>query len=138
MVYSPVFERITLSYKLGYAASVNIIYKEMPLLMTNLFLMSVTKRTESFLVLVGRCGFPTEKTLQILNKKVIDMSLTDKFNDLHQSGESPVCLFPTRKVCCDFKMEMLISLTSKLQELVCTDKVDQTISIYCGHLNCIQ
>ena len=37
-----------------------------------------------------RCDFPTDESLQILNKKVIDMSLTDKFIDLQQSGQSPV------------------------------------------------
>ena len=57
------------------------------------------------------------------------MSLTDKFIDLQQSGKSPVCLFPTRKACCDFNMEMLSSLTSKIHELVCTDEMDETISI---------
>ena len=48
-----------------------------------------------------RCGFPTDETLQILNKKVIDMALTHKFIDLQQSDQRPVCLFPTKKACCD-------------------------------------
>ena len=129
---SPVFERITnktLSYKLGCAASVNIwrdsvVYDE-------LIINERQKKDREFSSMLDsvRCGFPTDETLQILNKKVIDMSLTDKFIDLQQSGKSPVCLFPTRKACCDFNMEMLSSLTSKIHELVCTDEVDETISI---------
>ena len=130
---SPVFERITnktLSYKLGCAASVNIwrdsvIYDE----------LTINERQKkdgefsSMLMNSVRCGLPTDETLQILNQKVIDMSLTDKFIDLQESGQSPVCLFPTRKACHDFNMEMLNSLTSKIHELVCTDEVDETISI---------
>ena len=129
---SPVFERITnktLSYKLGCAASVNIwrdsvVYDE-------LIINERQKKDREFSSMLDsvRCGFPTDETLQILNKKVIDMSLTDTFIDLQQSGKSPVCLFPTRKACCDFNMEMLSSLTSKIHELVCTDEVDETISI---------
>ena len=129
---SPVFERITnktLSYKLGCAASVNIwrdsvVYDE-------LIINERQKKDREFSSMLDsvRCGFPTDETLQILNKKVIDMSLTDKFIDLQQSGQSPVYLFPTRKACCDFNMEMLSSLTSKIHELVCTDEVDETISI---------
>ena len=37
--------------------------------------------------------------------------------------------FPTKKACHDFNMEMLNSLTFKIHELVCTDEVDETISI---------
>ena len=129
---SPVFERITnktLSYKLGCAASVNIwrdsvIYDE-------LTINERQKKDGEFSSMLNsvRCGLPTDETLQILNQKVIDMSLTDKFIDLQESGQSPVCLFPTRKACHDFNMEMLNSLTSKIHELVCTDEVDETISI---------
>ena len=57
------------------------------------------------------------------------MCLSEKFNDLQESGQSPVCLFPTRKACHDFNMKMLNSLTSKIHELVCTDEVDETISV---------
>ena len=93
--------------------------------------MNVRKRTESSRQcwIVLDVIFPLMNLFKSLNKKVIDMSLTDKFIDLQQSGQSPVCLFPTRKACCDFNMEMLSSLTSKIHELVCTDEVDETISI---------
>ena len=57
-----------------------------------------------------RCGFPTHETI-LLNKRVITMCLSEKFNDLQESGQSPVCLFPTRKACHDFNMKMLNSDT---------------------------
>ena len=57
------------------------------------------------------------------------MCLSEAFNDLQGSGQSLVCLFPTRKACHDFNMEILNSLSSKIHELVCTDEVDETISI---------
>ena len=129
---NPVFERITnktLSYKLGCAASVNIwrdsvIYDE-------LTINERQKKDNEFSSMLDsvRCGFPTNETILILNKRVITMCLSEKFNDLQESGQSPVCLFPTRKACHDFNMEMLNSLTSKIHELVCTDEVDETISI---------
>ena len=77
-----------------------------------------------------RFGFPTDETILILNKRVITMCLSEPFNDLQESGQSPVCLFPTRKACHDFNMEMLNSLTYKIHELVCADEVDETISVY--------
>ena len=129
---NPVFERITnktLSYKLGCAASVNIwrdsvIYDE-------LTINERQKKDREFSSMLDsvRCGFPTDETILILNKRVITMCLSEKLNDLQESGQSPVCLFPTRRACHDFNMEMLNSLTSKIHELVCTDEVDETISI---------
>ena len=93
--------------------------------------MSVRKKDREFSSILDsvRRGFPTDETILILNKRVITMCLSEKFNDLQESGQSPVCLFPTRKACHDFNMEMLNSLTSKIHELVCTDEVDETISI---------
>ena len=113
---NPVFERITnktLSYKLGCAASVNIwrdsvIYDE-------LIINERQKKDSEFSSMLDsvRCGFPTDETILILNKRVITMCLSEKFNDLQESGQSPVCLFPIRKAYHDFNMEMLNSLTSK-------------------------
>ena len=48
-----------------------------------------------------RCGFPSDETTLILNKRVNTMCLSGKFNDLQEIGQSPVCLFPTRKACHD-------------------------------------
>ena len=46
------------------------------------------------------------------------------------SGQTPICLFPTRKACNDFNAKMLCHLDSKLHELVCTDEVDLTASAH--------
>ena len=72
-----------------------------------------------------RCGFPT---ISILNKRVITMCLSERYNDLQESGQSPMCLFHTRKACHDFIMEMLNSLNSIIHEVVFTDEVDETTS----------
>ena len=44
------------------------------------------------------------------------------------------CLFPRRKACNDFNSEMLRHLTSKVHELPCTDKVNET----CNPINGIK
>ena len=49
--------------------------------------------------------------------------MTDKFNELSQGIQKPVCLFP-RKACQEFNNEMLLMLASKVHELVCTDQID--------------
>ena len=53
---------------------------------------------------------------------------SDKFNELKESGQTPVCLFPTRKACDDLHNEMLTRLTSEVYELVCTNEVDEIAS----------
>ena len=90
---NPVFERITnktLSYKLGCAVSVNIwrdsvIYDE-------LTVNERQKKGSEFSSVWDsvRCGFPTDETISILNKRVITMCLPEAFNDLQESGQSPV------------------------------------------------
>ena len=50
------------------------------------------------------------------------------FNELQQSGQAPVCLFPTREMCKQFNSEMLHHLSSEVHEIVCTDEVDQTVN----------
>ena len=54
------------------------------------------------------------------------MSTSEKFVELQKSGQTPVCLLPTRKGCREFNDEMLASLDSKVHELACTDEVDET------------
>jgi len=53
---------------------------------------------------------------------------SQKFHELQESGQTPVCLFPMRKVCCDRDIndEMLAQLTSEAHELLCIDEVDDT------------
>ena len=56
-------------------------------------------------------------------KRVVQVSVSDKFNELSQSGQSPVCL---RKACKEFNHEMLQELASEVHEIMCTDEIDQT------------
>ena len=58
------------------------------------------------------------------------MSVSDNFNELKESGQTPVCLFPTRKACNDLNNEMFTRPTSEVHELVCTDKVDENASTH--------
>ena len=128
---SAVFENITkktLLLKLGCAASINIwrdsvTYDE----------LTINERQNSdaefadILDCVKR-GCPTDKTNATLQQRVIQGSITDKFEELCHVGQTPLCLFPTRNLCKEFNKEMLEKLGSKLHELVCVDKVDQTSS----------
>ena len=54
------------------------------------------------------------------------MPEAEKLNELQQSGQAQVCLFPSRAMCKTFNNEMLQQLTTEVHELVCTDEVDQT------------
>ena len=64
--------------------------------------------------------------LGISSDEVIDVPIARKFHQLKESGESPVCLFPTRKACDDFNDAMLSQMTSEIHELLCTDEIDET------------
>ena len=73
-----------------------------------------------------RRGCPTDETLSTLQQRVIQVFVSDKFCELQESDQTPVCLFSTRKACDDLNTEMLTHLTSEVHELVCTDEVDET------------
>ena len=73
-----------------------------------------------------RRGRPTDETLCTLQERVIQVSVSDKFDELQKAGQTPVCLFPTRKACNDLNTEMLSYLTSEVRDIVCTDEVDET------------
>ena len=66
-----------------------------------------------------RRGCPTDKTNATLQQRVIQGSITDKFEELCRVGQTPLCLLPTRNMCKQFNKEMLEKLGSELQELVC-------------------
>ena len=70
-----------------------------------------------------RRGCPTYETLCTLKERVIQVSIGDKFNELRESGKTPVCLFPKRKACDNFNAEMFLKLPAKVHELVCTDEI---------------
>ena len=126
---NPVFDKITtksLLLKLGCATSVNIwrdsvVYDELTINERQ----RKDKEFSSMLDCVRR-GCPTDETLSTLQQRVIQVSVSDKFSELQESDQTPVCLFPTRKACHDLNTEMLTHLTSEVHELVCTDEVDET------------
>ena len=128
---NPVFEKITkksILNQLGCVTSVNIwrdsvVYDE----------LTINERQKSdagFAKLLDtvRRGSPTDETVSTLQTRVIHGSASDKFNELCSAGQTPVCLFPTRKACQEFNVEMLQALASKVHELSCTDQIDQTSS----------
>ena len=127
----PVFEKVSskaVTLKLGCATSVNIwrdtvVYDE----------LTINERQSNDLefstMLDGvRRGYPTDDTLNTLQKRVFSMPVADKFAELQRCGQTPVCLFPKRKACAAFNSEMLSSLPSKVHTLVCADEVDETAS----------
>ena len=75
-----------------------------------------------------RHGCPADTTITTLEQRIINVPEADKFSELQQLGQAPVCLFPMRKMCKTFNNEMLQPLTTKVHELVCIDEVDQTSS----------
>ena len=64
-----------------------------------------------------RRGYPTDDTLNTLQKRVFSMPVADKFAELQRCSQTPVCLFPKRKACAAFNSEMLSSLPSKVHTL---------------------
>ena len=115
---NPVCDKITTKLKLGCATSVNIwrdsvVYDELTINERQ----RKDKEFSSMLDCVRR-GCPTDETLSTLQQRVIQVSVSDKFCELQESDQTPVCLFPTRKACDD--------LNTEVHELVCTDEVDET------------
>ena len=125
----PVFEKITqksLSFKLGCAASVNI-WRDC-VLYDELTINERQKNDQEFSSMLDcvRRGCPTDETIRTLQQRVIQVSVSDKFHELQESGQTPVCLLPTRKACSVINNEMLAQLDSEVHELLCTDEVDET------------
>ena len=54
----------------------------------------------------------SEASLKLLEDRVIQTTVRDKFLELQSSGNAPVCIFPLRKDCAAFNEEMLNSLVS--------------------------
>lgn len=71
-----------------------------------------------------RRGEPTDDTLATLKKRVINVSVAEKFHQLIQEVHVPICLFPTRKACKIFNDEML-NLNSSLHKISFRDLVDE-------------
>ena len=128
---SVVFENITkktLLHKLGCAASINI-WKD-SVTYDELTINERQKSDAEFSDILDcvRRGCPTDKIYATLQQRVIQGSITDKFEALCRVGQTPLCLFPTRNLCKQFNHEMLEKIGTELHTLVCVDEVDQTSS----------
>ena len=75
-----------------------------------------------------RCGFPMEETVGALKERVFTGSIYEKYHELEQQGKTPVCLFPTRLACHKFNTQMLNSLNTPIQEMKCSDTIDEPSS----------
>ena len=85
--------------------------------------MSVRKKTQSSVNFWMKSDV---FVIKILEERVIQGPIVDKFEELLRSSHSPVCLFPTRKACEEFNNEMLNKLEHTTVEIYCTDDVDET------------
>ena len=96
----PVFDKVStksLLFQLGCAASINI-WKDC-VTYDELTINERQKNDPQFSSMLDsvRRGCPTEETVRILKERVIQVSISDQFTELQQSGKTPVCLFPKRK-----------------------------------------
>ena len=126
---SPVFEKVatkSVLSQLGCAAAVNI-WKDC-VTYDELTINERQKNDPQFSSMLDcvRRGCSTEETLSVLNKRVIQVSVSDKFSDLVESGKAPVCLFPKRKACDDLNAEMLSKNASEVHHIYCTDEIDES------------
>ena len=85
------------------------------------------KENQEFFAMLDciRCGCTMEETLATLRKRLIDVSVEEKFLELSKQGKSPVCLFAKRKSCEEVNKRMLAGLPSDKVELPCTDIADE-------------
>ena len=99
---APVFDKLNTKAvlsKLGCMTSVNI-WKE-TIVYDELIVNEHQKKDTLFCGLLDevRLGCMSEECVGILEERVIQGAIADRFEELMQSGQSPVCLFPTRKAC---------------------------------------
>ena len=73
-----------------------------------------------------RRGCPSGDSLEILKTRIIKGSIIGKFKQLSDSGNAPVCLFPTRKAE-RHNLEMLNSLDAEIKKIACIDEIDETM-----------
>ena len=128
---SPVFEKLCnklIANRMGSIASVNI-WKE-TIVYDELIINECQKKDGLFVNILDevRRGSPSPKSLECLKKRVIDVTVVDKYMELCKHGSSPVCLFPTRKACKDFNDQMLSALDTNLHKITCVDEIDETSS----------
>ena len=75
-----------------------------------------------------RRGCPSEQSINCLCDRIITVSVVEKYKQLCESGDHPVCLFPTCKQCEEHNTNMLESLDTKLECFPCVDEIDETSS----------
>ena len=66
-----------------------------------------------------------EETLATLRKRLIHVSVEEKFWKLSKQVKTPVCLLAKRKNCEEVNKRMLAGLPSEKVELPCTDVADE-------------
>ena len=89
------------------------------------------KRTVALLIRIlnkVHRGSVSQANLEQLIQRVIDGTIVDKYKKLCKNGYSPVCLFPTRKACQEFSMQILSALDAEKHKIVCVDEIDETSS----------
>ena len=122
------FERISqrsLTLKLGCATSINI-WRE-SVVYDELTINECQKSDQGYsLLYCVRRGCPTDETHTTHKQGVIQVSVIDKWNELKEAGQTPVCIYPTCKQCDRLKSKMLKCLPSKVKIIQCTDDIDQT------------
>ena len=123
---NPVFEKVpqtTLKFRVGSIGAVNI-WRD-TITYDELTINERQKTDPKFSEMLDcvRRGFPTDETLSTLTERVILVPIEEKFVELQKVRSSPLCLFPTRKLCNDFNNEMLSNLSNPIKELPC-DVVD--------------
>ena len=122
----PVFENVVrkaILAKLGCMMSVNIWQETVTY--DELTINEHQKKDREYCDLLDevRRGCPSSNTVTLLRDWLMPGSALDQFEALHQSGQSPVCLFPTRK---SFNTQMLARLESGTVEVLCSDEIDES------------
>ena len=128
---APAFESVNSKFiqsKLGCIASVNI-WKD-TIVYDELTVNERQKKDQVYSQFLNevRCGCPSPNVIDALQTRVISCRVAEKFKELRDRDESPVCLFPTRKACKDLNNEMLDGLESKVVKMDAIDEVDDTAS----------
>ena len=131
----PVFEKVVrkaILAKLGCMMSVNIWQETVTY--DELTINERQKKDREY------CDFWTKSDVAPLSSKTVTLlrdrlfagqCALDQFEALHQSGQSPMCLFPTRKSCEQFDTQMLARLESGTVEVLCSDEIDETSTRVC-------
>ena len=75
-----------------------------------------------------RVGNITDESTHILEQRVVEVPMFERYQQLKDTGTLPVCMFATRKACAEFNDMALDSLATEKHELVCVDDIDESAS----------